>query len=341
MPNVCHSTLKVYGAVHLAERARSAILPAFGPCLQDSSNPFPDPEADNPPLAVVRIETEEIPPVQMVTDVSLLEPELRFELLFCNPASGFQGRHIYQGGVVSSGEGEPFCIEEEMAEPAGASSIVDAGDALPAHDQPGGTAPDRLYDSAESILQRARQRANGGRSTQAPPDETLPWVHDSWVGECEAAGVYSRKTPVFNYEDKPAIAVTLTAAEVRLLAQRHLNTFIGWDEFYAWNGLGDGEFAERATVHEVRFRGLYESLPHEDQERLQRQLGIRQRYIDSVAAEVARCEKAESDFWRRARAGLVSDAEVAAHWTPSFIAGVPVMPPPADGEPGPEEWDMF
>jgi hypothetical protein len=341
MSNVCHSTLKVYGPANLGERACSVILPVFGPCLQESSNPFLETEASNPPLAVVRIETEDVPPVRAVADISLLEPELRFELLFSNWASGFQGGRIYQRGIVTSGEDSPFCIEEELAESAGASSIVDAGDAQPANDQPGGTAPDRLYDSAESILQRARQRANGGRSTRVPSDETLPWVHDSWVGECEAAGVYSRKAPVFNYEDKPAITVTLSATEVRLVAQRHLNTFMGWNEFYAWNGLGEGAFAERATIHEVRFRGLYESLPHEDQERLQRQLEIRQRYIESVAAEVARCEKVESEFWKQADAGLVSEAEIASHRTPSFIAGLPVMPPSADGGPGPEEWDMF
>ena len=341
MPNVCHSTLKVYGPANLAERARSVIVPVFGPCLQDSSNPFLETEADNPPLAVVRIETEEIPPFQTVADVSLLEPELRFELLFSNWASGFQGRRIYQGGVVTSGEDEPFCVEKEMAEPSGARSIVDAGDDQSAHDQPGGTAPDRLHDSAESILQRARQRVNGGRSTLAPSDETLPWVHDSWVGECEAAGVYSRKAPVFNYEDEPAIAVTLSATEVRLLAERHLNTFMGWDEFYAWNGLGEGAFAERATIHEIRFRALTDLLPPEDREQLRRQLEIRQHYIESVAAEVARCEKLEADFWDRADAGLVSEAEIADHKTPPFIAGLPVMPSPADGGPAPEAWDMF
>ena len=341
MSNVCHSTLKVYGPATLAERARSVIVPVFGPCLQDSSNPFLETEADNPPLAAVRVETEEIPPAQAVADISLLEPELRFELGFSNCASGFRGRRIYQGGVVSSGEENPVCIEEELAEPAGARSIVDAGDAQPAHDQPGETAPNRLHGAAESILQRARQRVNGGRGTQAPPDETLQWVHDSWVGECEAAGVYSRQSPVFNYEDKPAIAVLLTTAEVRLLAQRHLNTCMSWNEFYAWCGLCEWALAERATIHEARFRGLYESLPHEDQERLRRQLEIRQHYIRSVAAEVARCEKLEADFWDRADAGLVSEAEIADHKTPPFIAGLPVMPSPADGGPGPEAWDMF
>jgi len=341
MPNVCQSTLKVYGPANLAERARSVIVPVFGPCLQDSSNPFLETEADNSPLAVVRIETEEIPPVQMVTDVSLLEPELRFELLFSNWASGFRGRRIYQGGVVSSGEDEPFCIEEEMAEPAGVSSIVDAGDAQPANDQPGGTALGRLHDSTESILQRARRRVNGGRDIESPADETLPWVHDSWVGECETAGVYSRKAPVFKYEDKPAIAVTLTTAEVRLLAQRHLNTLASQREAFVWSGLCERDIEARVVCHDIRFQQLAELLPAEEQQRFRCQIAIRNRYIESVRAEVARCGKAEDDFWNRADAGLLSEAEIAAHRTPPFIAGLPVMPSPADGGPGPEEWAMF
>ena len=339
MPNVCHSTLKVYGPANLAERARSVIVPVFGPCLQDSSNPFLETEADNPPLAVVRIETEEIPPVQAVADISLLQPELRFELGFSNWASGFQGRRIYQGGVVTSGEDEPFCIEEEMAEPAGASSIVDAGDALPAHDQPGGKAPARLHDSAESILQRARQRVNGGRGTQAPPDETLQWVHDSWVGECEAAGVYSRKAPAYEYSEKPSLMVALTAAEVRLLAQRHLNTVARWEEACVWSGSTERYITERVICHDIRFQTLAVLLPAKEQQRFQQQIAIRDRYIKSVEAEVVRCGKAEDDFWKLADAGLLSEAEIAAHRTPPFIAGLPVMPSPADGGPGPEEWD--
>jgi hypothetical protein len=339
MPNVCQSTLKVYGPAHFAERARIVIEPIFGPCLPDHSNPFLETEAGNPPLAVVRIASEEIPPFQVVTDVSLLEPELRFELLFSNWASDFQGRRIYQGGVVTSGEDQPLCIEEEMAKPAGTSSIVDAGDALPAHDQPGGTSTDRLHGAAERVLQRATQRVNGGLGTQEPPNETLQWVHDSWVGECEAAGVYSRKTPVYKFQEKPAIAATLTAAEVRLLAQRHLNTVVKWEEFFVWTGMIEWEFTQRVMCHNIRFQQLAELLPAEEQQRFRQQIAIRDRYVKSVKAEVVRCGKAEDDFWKLADAGLLSEAEIAAHRTPSFIAGLPVMPSPADGGPGPEEWD--
>lgn len=341
MSNVCLSTLKVYGPANLAKRARRVILPVFGPCLQDSSNPFLETEAGNPPLAVVRIETEDVPPVRVVADISLLEPELRFELGFSNWSSGFQGRRIYQGGVVSSGEDEPFCIEEQMAEPAGASSIVGAGDAQPANDQQGGTAPDRLHDSAESILQRARRRVSGGRDIESPADETLPWVHDSWVGECEAARVYSRKAPTFDYSQRPVITATLTPAELRLLVQRHINTLLQWDEFYAWNGLAEREWLEHKIIHEVRLAALVELLPPEDQQRLQQQLEIRWRYIQSVRAEVTRCGKVEEDFWDRADAGLLSEAEIAAHQTPPFIRGAPVMLPPADGGPEPECWDLY
>jgi hypothetical protein len=196
-------------------------------------------------------------------------------------------------------------------------------------------------ESDESILRRARERANGERDIQAAPDETLQWVHDSWISDCEAAGVYSRTAPAYEYSEAPAVTVSLVAAELRLLAQRHLNTAKGWAEFYAWNGLAEELFAERAMIHEARFRALADLLPAEEQERFQRQIEIRNRYIASVRSEVARCERAEQNFWERVEEGLIDEAEIAAHRTPPFIAGLPGMPAPADGGPGPEEWDLF
>jgi hypothetical protein len=196
-------------------------------------------------------------------------------------------------------------------------------------------------ESAESILRRARERANGGRYIEAMPDEALPWVHDSWIGECEAAGVYSRKPPAYDYSEEPAIAVTLTRAEVTLLAQRHLNTAMDWEEFYAWNGLAEKELAVRSMIHDARSHVLADLLPPEDQHGFRRQIEIRDRYIASVRAEVFRCEKAESEFWSWADAGLVSEAEITAHKPPPFIAGHPGMPSPADGGPAPEAWDLY
>lgn len=193
----------------------------------------------------------------------------------------------------------------------------------------------------DRVLQKARERVAGRCCSQELPDKTLRWVHDSWVDECEAAGVYSRKAPTYCYSEEPAITLELTVAEVRLLAQRHLNTVLDANEFYAWSGRGDRETAERTMIHSSRFQIMMERLPPGEQQRVQQQLEIRQRYLQSVEAEVARCEEAEADFWRRANAGLLSAAEIAAHKTPSFIAGLPTMPPPADGGPGPEQWDMF
>jgi hypothetical protein len=201
--------------------------------------------------------------------------------------------------------------------------------------------PPNARESADSILRRARERANGGQPIEAAPDETLQWVHDSWIGECEAAGVYSRQAPAFDYSEGPSITATLTRAEVKLLAQRHLNTAMNWAEFYAWNGLGEKEFAERAIIHDIRSRILAELLPPEEQDGFRRQIEIRKRYIASVGSEVFRCEKAEGDFWSQADAGLVSKAEIDAHKTPPFIAGFPGMPSPADGGPEPEQWSMF
>ena len=196
-------------------------------------------------------------------------------------------------------------------------------------------------ESAESILRRARERVNGGRASEAAPDETLPWVHDSWVGECEAAGVYSRKPPAYDYSEEPAIAVTLTRAEVNLLAQRHLNTAMDWKEFYAWNGLAEKEWAVRSMIHDARARLLADLVPRDERDGFQWQIEIRNRYIASVQSEVFRCEKAEHAFWERVEEGLIDEDALAAHKTPPFVAGFPVTPPTADGGPSPEAWDLY
>ena len=201
--------------------------------------------------------------------------------------------------------------------------------------------PPHARESAESILRRARRRANGGLDIETTSDESLPWVHDSWIAECEGVGAYSRKPPAYDYSEVPAIPAMLTRAEVKLLAQRHLNTAMDWEEFYAWNGLAEKEWAVRSMIHDARSHVLADLLPPEDQHEFRRQIEIRDRYIASVRAEVFLCEKAESEFWSRADAGLVSEAEIAAHKTPPFIAGFPVTPPPADGGPGPEVWDLY
>ena len=113
MPNICNSTLKVYGPTHLAERARSMIKPVFGPCLADYSNPFLKAEPENPPLAVVRIESREVPPVMIVEELSGREPGLVFELLYSNWASGVRGSRVYRGGDVTSETQGAFQIEDE------------------------------------------------------------------------------------------------------------------------------------------------------------------------------------------------------------------------------------
>jgi len=113
MPNICHSTLKVYGPTHLAERARSMIKPVFGPGLADYSNPFLKAEPDNPPLAVVRIESREVPPVSIVEEMSKHEPDLVLELLYSNWGSGVRGSRVYRGGDVTSETREAYQIEAE------------------------------------------------------------------------------------------------------------------------------------------------------------------------------------------------------------------------------------
>lgn len=185
------------------------------------------------------------------------------------------------------------------------------------------------------------QDASGEPRSDVERDAPLKWIHDSWIDECEAAQVYSRKSPVFGYLEQPVISVALTRAELWTLAQRHLNTVLMYREFVEWTGMCEDIYHARSSIHGTRFWELYEQLPPEDQQRFAKQIEMRQRYIDSVAAEVSRCEKKENEFWERVKAGLVSEAEVAAHKTPPFILGLPVMPSPADGGRGPEEWGMF
>lgn len=196
-------------------------------------------------------------------------------------------------------------------------------------------------ESAESILRRARERVNGVRDSQAAPDETRPWVHDSWIGECETAGVYSREAQAFDKLGGPSITATLTRDELVLLAQRHLNTVAQWREWFTWTGMCEWDIEERVMCHDIRFQQLAELLPAEDQERFWRQIEIRNRYIASVKAEVHRCEKAELDFWDRVEEGLIDEDAIAAHKTPPFVAGLPVTPSPADGGPEPEQWSLF
>ena len=341
MSSVCHSKLKVYGPPELAEKARGLIELAFGACMPEHEKSLLETEADNPPLAVVRLESEEMPPFQRVALVSLCGPEFRCELVFINSAGGLGGSRVFQGGAVTSNVDERHGVEAEPEPTAAAPSIVNAGDTQSAHVQVACSKSDRGRRARDSILAEARRRANGGRDIESPADETLPWVQDSWVGECETAGVYSRIAPTFDYSQRPVITATLTPAELRLLVQRHINTLLQCDEFFAWNGFWERAWEVHAMAHEFRLAALVELLPPEDQQRFQQQLEIRGRYIQSVRAEVTRCEKVEADFWDRADAGLVSKAEIAEHKTPPFIRGAPVMPSPADGSPDPERWDLY
>lgn len=210
--------------------------------------------------------------------------------------------------------------------------------AVPMNDTPGSP---RIRESDESIPQRVRERANCERDIHPAAEGTLQWKHDSWIDECEAAGVYSRKAPAFDAQEKPSLTATLTRAEAKLLAQRHLNTVASWRECSAWTGVSERYIEERVVCHDIRFQQLAELLPLEDQQRFRRQIEIRDRYIASVRAEVLRCEIAEGQFWEQVDAGLVSEDEIASHKTPPFIAGLPVVPSPADGGPGPETWDLF
>lgn len=164
MPNVCHSTLKVYGPSSFAERARSMIAPVFGPCLPDYSNPFLESEPDNPPLAVVRIESREVPPVMLVAELSEREPDLVLELLYSNWASGVRGRRVYRGGDVTSEAEEAFQIEAERFDDLGHDANVNAMENQPDACQESGPAQTGIQDDGISGTQPAGDEPLGRRA---------------------------------------------------------------------------------------------------------------------------------------------------------------------------------
>ena len=164
MPNVCHSTLKVYGPSHLAERARSMIAPVFGPCLPDYSNPFLKSEPDNPPLAVVRIDSREVPPVTIVEEMSGQEPGLVLKLLYSNWGSNVRGSLVYRGGDVTSETREAFQIEAERCGDPGHNANVSPMESQPAACQESGPVQTVVQDSETSETQPAGDEKLGGRA---------------------------------------------------------------------------------------------------------------------------------------------------------------------------------
>jgi len=164
MPNVCHSTLKVYGPAHLAERARSMIATVFGPCLPDYSNPFLNTEPDNPPLAVVRIDSREFPPLTIVEEMSGQEPGLVLELLYSNWGSGVRGRRVYRGGDVTSETREAFQIEVERRGAPGHAANASPMENQPAACEESGPVQTQAHDEGTSETQPAGDEKLGGRA---------------------------------------------------------------------------------------------------------------------------------------------------------------------------------
>jgi hypothetical protein len=134
----------------------------------------------------------------------------------------------------------------------------------------------------------------------------------------------------------------LTQSELQMIAQRHLNTVLMHIEYLEWTGEECDRLSSlRESLHESRFWQLFEQLSPEGQKRFMGQIEIRKQYIESVAAEVRRCGEEEAAFWNAVEEGILSEDDIAAHVTPPCISGCGSMPSPADGGPGPEQWDMF
>jgi hypothetical protein len=185
-------------------------------------------------------------------------------------------------------------------------------------------------------MARIRRAAKEAREKETPQGFTKPvpaepeqWIEDSWIFECEAAGVYSMDTPMFRYAEEPAAAVMLTQSELQMIAQRHLNTVLWHLEYTVWTG--DKGERYRKYQHESRFWQLFEQLTPDGQERFQRQIDIRMQYINSVKAEGNRRHRGEGTFLDAVKEGIVPEADIAEYF----------MGPHVGGKYNHEKWGIF
>ncbi len=131
------------------------IAPVFGPCLPDHSNPFLKTEPDNPPLAVVRIDSREVPPVTIVEEMSRQEPGLVLELLYSNWGSGVRGSRVYRGGDVTNETREAFQIEAESRGDPGHAANASPMENQPAACEESGPVQTQAHDDGTSETQPA------------------------------------------------------------------------------------------------------------------------------------------------------------------------------------------
>lgn len=170
MPNVCHSTLKAYGPTHLAAQAREAVAAVFGPCLPDYSNPFLETESDNPPLAVVRIESHEVPPVMLVEELSKQLPQLTLVLLYDTYLGGRRGHRKYIAGQVTEEHHEQYCFESEALCPSGSTGAPRVD--IPATEAIKASIVAQVRQAvAVARLEHAREQPVAGQASPSSPRE--------------------------------------------------------------------------------------------------------------------------------------------------------------------------
>jgi hypothetical protein len=120
MSSTCHSTLKVDGNAAFAESIREIVTAVFGPCVDDKGLTAHG-SARGCPVAVVQIESAEVPPSELVRELSDKLPELSFVLAYAIPSRGCRGSCTYHGGHAEDGGDESSGGESLRQEPADAT----------------------------------------------------------------------------------------------------------------------------------------------------------------------------------------------------------------------------
>lgn len=121
MSDICHSTLKVYGNAAFSESIRRIVDAVFGSRLSYNENHSTDTGSGSSPVALVRIESTEEPPTELIRELSEKLPELSFVLMYTIPSRGSRGSFVFKGGQAEDG-GDESCggksIGQETVEAA-------------------------------------------------------------------------------------------------------------------------------------------------------------------------------------------------------------------------------
>jgi hypothetical protein len=188
MSDICHSTLKVYGDERFAEYIRTIVEVTFGPCLRDENNPYLDSERGNPPAAVVLIDSAEVPPVQLVGELSSKLPELSFTLVYTMPSRDRRGSCTYKSGQLT-GEWKENLPEQVISDEDQDPVATDMGYGVDSEAEETVEEPSESKDSGS--VGQARFSADGEVSGPHAQESSSCW-HSNASELCLVNGIYHR-----------------------------------------------------------------------------------------------------------------------------------------------------